>query len=62
MITLTLTATLALTLTLTLTLTRPVRGFRHLDETQKRALLDAGLLPAHILQLWLGELLPAAAP
>ena len=41
----------------------PVRGFKHLADAQKRRLLDAGLLPAHIIQLWLGEvLLPTRAP
>ena len=37
----------------------PVRGFKYLDEAQKRRLLDAGLLPAHILRLWLGDVLDA---
>ena len=38
---------------------RPVRGFKYLEDEQKRQLLEAGLLPAHILQLWLGEVLNA---
>ena len=37
----------------------PATGFKHLEAAQKRRLLDAGLLPAHILQLWLGEVLEA---
>lgn len=36
---------------------RPVRGFKYLDEAQKRYLMDAGLLPQHILRLWLGDVL-----
>jgi len=38
---------------------RPVRGFKYLEDEQKRQLLEAGLLPAQILQLWLGEVLEA---
>ena len=38
---------------------RPARGFKYLEEEQKRRLLQASLLPAHILQLWLGEVLDA---
>lgn len=30
----------------------PVRGFRHLGDERQRELLAAGLLPAHILELW----------
>ena len=36
---------------------RPVKGFKYLEEEEKRRLLEAGLLPAHVLQLWLSELL-----
>jgi hypothetical protein len=41
---------------------RPVRGFKHLDHSERRKLLDAGLLPAHTMQLWLKELLDTPAP
>lgn len=41
---------------------RPVRGFKHLECEHKRRQLDAGMLPAHIMQLWLGELLSASPP
>ena len=40
---------------------RRVAGFKHLDDDEKRRLLEAGLLPAHIMQLWLGEALDAMA-
>jgi hypothetical protein len=40
---------------------RPVRGFKHLNSEDKRRLLDSGLLPAHIMQLWLTELLSAGS-
>ena len=33
----------------------PVRGFRHLSEERRKQLLVAGLLPKHILELWLKE-------
>ena len=36
---------------------RPVKGFKYLGEDERRRLLESGLLPAHILQLWLSELL-----
>lgn len=36
---------------------RPVRGFKHLEETEKRRLLEAGLVNTHILRLWLGDVL-----
>jgi hypothetical protein len=36
---------------------RPVRGFKHLESEDQRRLLNAGVLPAHIMQLWLTELL-----
>jgi hypothetical protein len=36
---------------------RPVKGFKYLEEEEKRRLLEAGLLPVHVMQLWLGELL-----
>lgn len=39
------------------TTAQPVRGFKHLPEEQKQQLLAAGLLPAHIMQLWLTEVL-----
>ena len=35
---------------------RDVRGFKHRSEEEKLRLLGAGLLPAHILRLWLTEL------
>ena len=35
----------------------PVRGFKHLSSEDQRRLLNAGVLPAHIMQLWLTELL-----
>ena len=38
-----------------------VMGFKHLSEEQKTKLLDAGLLPPHIMQLWLQETLTQAA-
>ena len=41
---------------------RAVRGFKHLECEHKRRALDGGLLPAHIMQLWLGELLSASPP
>lgn len=41
---------------------RPVRGFKHLDDGERRKHLDAGLLPAHIMQLWLKELISTRAP
>ena len=35
---------------------QPVRGFKYLSDAQRTKLLDAGLLPKHILALWLQEL------
>ena len=34
---------------------REVRGFKHLTEEEKKRLLQAGMLPAHVLRLWLAE-------
>lgn len=38
---------------------KPVRGFKYLSDERRRELLAAGLLPAHILELWIADqLLP----
>eukprot|EP00966_Prymnesium_polylepis_P288887 6672872-Prymnesium_polylepis.1 len=34
---------------------REVRGFKFRAEAEQRRLLDAGLLPAHVLRLWLRD-------